>query len=88
MYRPLMLAMLTACTPAPVETPFEGPLGVTTLETSQTEVLVAMTHLRVRNAPGPGKRLPAKYVNIAANSGEWRTKLVWGVSGEALLRAE
>jgi hypothetical protein len=57
---------LAACTPAPEVSPFEGPDGVTTLQTTQPEVLVAMTHLRVRNAPGPGRQF-GEHANAIGN---------------------
>ena len=50
----LAIPALMGCTPETVEGAFEGPDGATTVETEQDEVLVAMTHLRVRNLPGPG----------------------------------
>lgn len=52
----MTLFALLACNPTPEVMPFQGPDGVTTLETDNEEVLVGMTHLRVRNAPGPGRR--------------------------------
>lgn len=65
MTRPLVFALLAACTPEAEVLPFQGPAGTTTLETTQTEVLVGMTHLRVRNLPGPGKRF-GEHANAVA----------------------
>ncbi|MCB9678063.1 MAG: DUF3291 domain-containing protein [Alphaproteobacteria bacterium] len=50
------MLVLGACTPEPEISPFEGPDGVLEVVTDQEQVLVATTHLRVKNAPGPGRR--------------------------------
>jgi hypothetical protein len=52
----LPLAGLVACANTPEVSPFEGPDGVTTVVTDQDEVMWIATYLRVKNAPGPGKR--------------------------------
>ena len=50
------LVLLFACSPSVEIAPFAGPDGATTVVTDQAQVLVATTHLQVRNAPGPGGR--------------------------------
>jgi len=50
------LFLLIACSPSVEILPFAGPDGTSTVVTDRTEVLVATTHLQVRNAPGPGRR--------------------------------
>lgn len=53
----LSIAVLfLGCSQQPEVQPFEGPEGVVGLETDAEEVLWIVTHLRVRNAPGPGGR--------------------------------
>lgn len=52
----LAIPLVVGCTPEPEVMPFAGPDGAQTVESDQDEVLVAMTHLRVRNLPGPGAR--------------------------------
>jgi hypothetical protein len=55
----LSLLSAAACNPEPETAPFEGPgwdAEAGALIEPQEEYLVGLTHLRVRNAPGPGKR--------------------------------
>jgi hypothetical protein len=54
----LALLAAAACTPEPEIRPFAGPGwdDATGLVAPQAEYLVGLTHLRVRNLPGPGKR--------------------------------
>ncbi|MCA9568988.1 MAG: hypothetical protein KC656_14160 [Myxococcales bacterium] len=54
--RTLFLLLLVGCSKSPEIQPFQGPDGVEGLETGVDEVLWVVTHLRVRNAPGPGGR--------------------------------
>ena len=52
-----LVPVLVACTPKVEEGPLEGP-GVEgdRIVVEAEELLVGLTHLQVRNAPGPGKR--------------------------------
>lgn len=54
------ILVLSACSKAvPEETPFEGPgynSETNTLVLQDTPLVVALTELHVKNAPGPGKR--------------------------------
>jgi hypothetical protein len=55
----LPFVLLAACSDEPEIAPFEGPgwdSETGTLIEPQEQYLVGLTHLRVRNAPGPGKR--------------------------------
>lgn len=68
MYRLVgLMVMVGACSPRVETMAFQGPDGILTVETAQAEVLVAMTHLEVRNAPGPGKRF-GEHAEAVANS--------------------
>lgn len=58
----MVLAMVGCATPEPEESPLAGPgfdevTGVATFE--QDTVYVGLTHLQVRNAPGPGSTFGA-----------------------------
>lgn len=60
------LLFMAACSSSPETTPFEGRDGAITLETEVDEVLWIVTHLRVRNAPGPGGRF-GDHANAVGN---------------------
>ncbi len=59
MPRPVLVLLSLACSREPVEGPLQGP-GVDedgqTLLSDAPELLVALTHLQVKNAPRPGRR--------------------------------
>lgn len=62
----LTTLLLAGCSQEPEIQPFQGPDGVATLETEADEVLWIVTHLRVRNAPGPGGRF-GDHANAVGN---------------------